>query len=63
MSNILTFPMIISANILKIGTPRVITAIVLKWNNLAFQRKFATERSDGMANSVDPNKTAPLGAV
>ena len=54
----------ITVKILNIGTPKTITMICPKmeqvWlNNAAMCPKDA----DGMANSVEPDQTAPLGAV
>ena len=41
-----------TVNTLNIGTPKIITVIVLKWNSLILH-------ADGIANSVDPDQTAP----
>ena len=45
--------------ILTIGTPKIIPVFVSKCEQFALQRTNADE----MANSVDPNQTAPSGAV
>ena len=42
-----------------IGTPKIITTIVIKLGHAVMVPK----DSDGIAKSVDPDQTAPLGAV
>ena len=37
--------------------------ITLKFKQRYFQRKICPKGADGMANSVDPDQAAPLGAV
>ena len=63
---ILTFPVAHHQKIVEIGTPRIITVTVLRTDQLGFHffniEMHLTE-ADEMANTVDPDQTAPAGAV
>ena len=45
---------------LNIRTPEKNAVLILKW---LYHRVLCPKDADKMANSVDPNQTAPLGAV
>ncbi|MEW8545657.1 MAG: hypothetical protein AB2693_19215 [Candidatus Thiodiazotropha sp.] len=49
---------VVIVKILKIGTPKIITVIVLKMKQKGFKLRSCTENVDRIANSV-----GPLGAV
>ena len=50
--------------ILKIETPKKTVIIVLKWNSLFFHCSHVwREDAREMTNIVDPDQTAPIGAV
>ena len=46
-------------NILKIQTPEKIAVIILKKTMWIYHRILCPNNADGMANSVDPDQTAP----
>ena len=49
---------------LNIQTPKKFVVITLKfWTMWLYHRVMSPNDADGMANSVDPDQTAPLGAV
>ena len=49
---------------LKIQTPKIFIEIFIKWDCLdLLQCNYASKRCTEMANSVDPDQTAPKGAV
>ena len=50
-----------TVNTLKMVTSKVITMIVLKMEH--FDLFFIWSKRDGMTNSIDPDQTAPDGAV
>ena len=50
-----------TVNILKIGTPKIITAAVVKLRQFGFTvQKMRLKEATGIANSVDPDQTAPF---
>ena len=50
--------------ILKIGTPKIVIGTVLKVKQLLFfNAVMCLKEAAGTANSVDPDQTAPKGAV
>ena len=53
--------MLLTVNFLNIRTPK---KFVVKISTLwLYHRVMSPNDADGMANSVDPDQTAPLGAV
>ena len=52
-----------SVNFLNIRTPKKFVVITKIWTMWLYHRVMSPNDADGMANSVDPNQTAPLGAV
>ena len=53
----------ITVKLLKIWTPEKYTVIILKIGLMwIFHREMRPNYADEMANSVDPDQTAPLGA-
>ena len=54
----------VDINILKIMTPKIFTVITLKFlTRWLYHRVMRSKDADGMANSFEPDQTAPLGAV
>ena len=49
--------------ILSFRTPKTFVVITLKFELWLYHRLIGPNDADGMANSVDPDQTAPLGAV
>ena len=50
--------------ILSFRTPKKFVVITLKFEPMwLYHRVMSPNDADGMANSVDPDQTAPLGAV
>ena len=49
--------------ILKFWIPKKLDVITLKSESCGFTTVICPKDADGMANSVDPDQTAPLGAV
>ena len=47
----------------KIEAPTLLTVIVLKPDEVGFTVVLSQRAADGMENSVDPDQTAPFGAV
>ena len=53
-----------TVNFLNIRTPKIFVVITLKiWTMWLYHRVMSPNDADGMANSVDPDQTASLGAV
>ena len=52
-----------TVNFLNIRTPKKFVVITLKFELWLYHRVMSPNDADGMANSVDPDQTAPLGAV
>ena len=52
-----------TVKILKIGTPATIIITVLKMKQWFYDAVMHPKDADGMANSEDPDQTAPSGAV
>ena len=53
-----------TVNFLNIRTPKKFVVLTLKFELLwLYHRVMSPNDADGMANSVDPDQTAPLGAV
>ena len=52
-----------TVNFLNIRTPKKIVLITLKFELWLYHRVMSPNDADRMANSVDPDQTAPLGAV
>ena len=52
-----------TVKLLKIRTSEKIAVITQNLNKVALQKNNVSKSADGMANSVDPDQTAPLGAV
>ena len=52
-----------TVKILNIGTPETFAVISLKFEQRGFTIETCPKDIDGIANSVDPDQTAPLGAV
>ena len=52
-----------TVNFLNIQTPKKFVVITLKFELWLYNRVMSPSDADGMANSVDPGQTAPLGAV
>ena len=48
---------------IKNRTSKIMTVVVLKLITLVLQCSDAAKSADGMANSVEPDQTAPSGAV
>ena len=48
---------------LNFGTPEIITVIYLKFKQNAKPKGILSKHANGIANSEDPDQTAPLGAV
>ena len=44
-------------------TPDMLAVITLKFKQRSFHRDICPEDADKMTNSVDPDQTAPVGAV
>ena len=58
------FKTVTTVNFLNIRTPRKICCNHYKiWTMWLYHRVMSPNDADGMAKSVDPNRTAPLGAV
>ena len=55
--------LLITVNFLNIRTPKKIDVITLKFELCGSTIELCPNDADGMANSVDPDQTAPLGAV
>ena len=53
----------ITVTLLKIRTLEIFAVIILKVECLVYNKVMCLKDADGMANSVDPDQTAPLGAV
>ena len=49
--------------ILSFRTPQKFVVITLVWTIWIYHRVMSPNDADGMANSVEPDQTAPLGAV
>ena len=49
--------------VLNFQTPKMFAKILLKQTKMFFHRELYPKGANGMANSVDPDQTAPLGAV
>ena len=49
--------------ILSFRTPKKFVVITQVWTMWLYHRVTSPNDADGMANSVDPDQTAPLGAV
>ena len=53
----------VTVNFLNIWTPKTFVVITLKFRIMwLYNRVMCQNDADGMANSVDPDQTAPLGA-
>ena len=52
-----------TVNFLNIRTPKKFVVITLKFELWLYHRVMSPNHADGLANSVDPDHTAPLGAV
>ena len=52
-----------TVKILNIGQPKITTVVVLKWHSLIVQCSNASKDRGRMANTVNPDQTAPSGAV
>ena len=63
MLNVLAICDCCTVKILKIGTPELLSVTALKWLNLVSQSRGPPKDEDRIANSVDPDQTAPSGAV
>ena len=50
-----------TVNFLNIQTPKKFVVITLKFELWLYHRVTSSNDADGMANSVDPDQTAPLG--
>ena len=53
--------MVYTVNFLNIRTPKIFVVITLKFELWLYHRVMSPNDADGMANSVDPDQTAPLG--
>ena len=52
-----------NVNFLIIWTPKTFVVITKIWTMWLYHRVMSPNEADGMANSVDPDQTAPVGAV
>ena len=52
-----------TVKLLNIRTPKKFAVITLKFEQDGFRRVMHPKDAAGIANSVDPDQTAPLGAV
>ena len=53
----------ITVKVLKIRTPEKSAVIILNLDNMAFPLRNGPKDVEGIANSEDPDQTAPTGAV
>ena len=53
----------LTVNFLNIQTPKKFVVITLKFEMWLYHRVMCPNDADRIANSVDPDQTAPLGAV
>ena len=63
ISTALVFHAVSTVKVLNFRTLKILAVITLKLKQRSFCREIFPQHADGMANSVDPDQTAPLGAV
>ena len=50
----------LTINIVNIGTSKIIAVIILKFEQHGLAYNIVSENEEGMANSVNPDQTAPI---